>query len=462
MGLLGGMYRGVNPHDIKQAWETLKDEIQNKFGHTQVSNLAEVSSVKEQLQEYKRRVQAYQQYDFIDGSSINQVIREIDNLYKQVGDVEQQLLIIRSWENLKEELQTKLGNVDIQNSIEIASRVKREIQEYILKVQAYSPYNFLRNSVTQVLQALEGAYKQSLEIEEEILDKLRYNSFIGEINRELEPGAATIRKLQEPNADPDLLLIHAQTAKPQIEAARRRLENFQTRCNKATSLETLLTAERQLEEIINNLIKNKLLAKYKLVIEGAGIRQIIKEKLNNTKELENKVYEVNLSPQEGLALLQLKEVFPDFNSELFILQKLLETILVKISFPSEQPAQASTEDDVDLLVTGLEHMQPKIISPKTLHEAASTGKLGLVQALITQGSDLNAKDKNNCTALHGVAYAIHPNVKLAIWLVKEGLAIDARDHTGKTALHIAIEQGHLELAHQLISLGAAALKTKLP
>jgi ankyrin repeat protein len=98
--------------------------------------------------------------------------------------------------------------------------------------------------------------------------------------------------------------------------------------------------------------------------------------------------------------------------------------------------------------------------------AAASGRLDIVKQLLGQNSDLNARYANNLTLL---MWASGPDenvpetqaIEVVSYLLDAGAHIDDRDNRGRTALMIAAEGGHAEIADLLLKRGAdPSLKDK--
>lgn len=88
----------------------------------------------------------------------------------------------------------------------------------------------------------------------------------------------------------------------------------------------------------------------------------------------------------------------------------------------------------------------------TLHEAAKQGDAAEVEALLSQGAKVNAKDKDGNTALHYAAGGGHEEVVAS--LLKRGVDVNAKDKDGNAALHYAAANGNTKAVEQLLEAGA--------
>jgi len=87
-----------------------------------------------------------------------------------------------------------------------------------------------------------------------------------------------------------------------------------------------------------------------------------------------------------------------------------------------------------------------------LLEAARTGRLATVRALLEGGADVNAASASGVTPLMEAASA--GRVEIAQILLDAGAELDARDRLGRTALDLAETAGRADLVRLLRSRGA--------
>jgi len=106
-----------------------------------------------------------------------------------------------------------------------------------------------------------------------------------------------------------------------------------------------------------------------------------------------------------------------------------------------------------LLAGGADLKLPEPKSGKTLLGwAADKGSAALVKLALDKGSDPNAKDKYQATALHAAARSgREPIVRL---LLEKKANPNAKDKRGETPLHRAAGIGHLEIVRLLLTAGA--------
>lgn len=93
--------------------------------------------------------------------------------------------------------------------------------------------------------------------------------------------------------------------------------------------------------------------------------------------------------------------------------------------------------------------------PRSLPEAAATGEVDEVEALISKGVDVNTREWGSLkTALHYGAEKGHK--KVVEMLLAKGASTDARDALSTTPLHYAVEKRHKEVVELLIAKGTDA------
>ncbi len=118
-----------------------------------------------------------------------------------------------------------------------------------------------------------------------------------------------------------------------------------------------------------------------------------------------------------------------------------------------------------LLAHGADGRAPDDTSKPPVIYAAASGRLDIVKQLLGDG-DLNARYANDLTLL---MWASGPDekvpeaqaIEVVAYLLEAGAHIDDRDDRGRTALMIAAEGGHAEIADLLLKRGAdPALKDK--
>lgn len=88
-----------------------------------------------------------------------------------------------------------------------------------------------------------------------------------------------------------------------------------------------------------------------------------------------------------------------------------------------------------------------------LRKAAQEGDLREVNDLLRQGAEVNAKDETGKTALHWVAPA-RDNPLMVDVLAANGADVNASDNDGETALMIAASQSNPGIVKELLAEGA--------
>jgi uncharacterized protein len=135
--------------------------------------------------------------------------------------------------------------------------------------------------------------------------------------------------------------------------------------------------------------------------------------------------------------------------------------------PVAAAAYAGSDAIVEaLLAHGADERVPDDTGKPPIVYAAARAQLDIVKRLLARQIDVNARYPNDLTLL---MWASGPDeqvgeadaVKLVGYLLDVGAHIDDRDDRGRTALMIAAEGGHAEIAAQLLARGAdPSLKDK--
>jgi ankyrin repeat protein len=119
-----------------------------------------------------------------------------------------------------------------------------------------------------------------------------------------------------------------------------------------------------------------------------------------------------------------------------------------------------------LLAAGADARAPDETGKPPIVYAAAGAQLDIVKRLLAQNIDINARYPNDLTLL---MWASGPDekapeaqaIKVVSYLLDAGAHIDDRDDRGRTALMIAAEGSHAEIANLLTGRGAdASLKDK--
>ena len=160
-------------------------------------------------------------------------------------------------------------------------------------------------------------------------------------------------------------------------------------------------------------------------------------------------------------------------SQILIAQRLIErgadVNLAGRSGISPIAAAAYAGNDViveALLAHGADERAPDETGKPPIVYAAAGARLDIVRRLLARNIDVNARYANDLTLL---MWASGPDeqvaearaVRVVSYLLEAGAHIDDRDDRGRTALMIAAEGGHAELADLLLAKGAdPSLKDK--
>ena len=119
-----------------------------------------------------------------------------------------------------------------------------------------------------------------------------------------------------------------------------------------------------------------------------------------------------------------------------------------------------------LLAHGADGRAPDDTGKPPVVYAAASARLDIVKLLLAGNIDINARYANNLTLL---MWASGPDenvpeaqaIEVVSYLLDAGARIDDRDARGRTALMIAAEGGHAEMANLLLARGAdPSLKDK--
>jgi uncharacterized protein len=91
-----------------------------------------------------------------------------------------------------------------------------------------------------------------------------------------------------------------------------------------------------------------------------------------------------------------------------------------------------------------------------LMSAAHWGYVQIAQCLITHGVAVNAVDRIGCSALHTTARFGDAKPEMVSLLLANGATVDLRDKHGQTPLYYAAITGHVQCAKLLLAAGADA------
>ena len=95
-----------------------------------------------------------------------------------------------------------------------------------------------------------------------------------------------------------------------------------------------------------------------------------------------------------------------------------------------------------------------------LHSAAVSGQKNVVELLLANKADVNAKNSDGKQPLHLAAESGHEPV--AVLLLANGAEVNSRDSRGDTPMDHAAGNGHMDLAELLRQQGGTASKTFTP
>jgi hypothetical protein len=132
-----------------------------------------------------------------------------------------------------------------------------------------------------------------------------------------------------------------------------------------------------------------------------------------------------------------------------MITKLLESESAQAKFPAKPAALLLVVAVGAFLLFAHEFRQDNPADKFT--EAAASGNIPQVLALLDQGVELGAQDSKGKTALGRASFQGQRNM-VELLLIR-GADANARGRYGKTALMAASSQGHLEIARTLVSNG---------
>ena len=118
-----------------------------------------------------------------------------------------------------------------------------------------------------------------------------------------------------------------------------------------------------------------------------------------------------------------------------------------------------------ILEAGLQKNLPKIeeaVEPqpdvgessdgRSLLSASRSGHLDIIQRILSDGSDVNERDKRLRTLLD--AASKQGGLEIARTVIDYGADVDSRDDSGLTPLHTAARHGHIDVVRLLLDNGA--------
>ncbi|MBN1805147.1 MAG: ankyrin repeat domain-containing protein [Sedimentisphaerales bacterium] len=91
-------------------------------------------------------------------------------------------------------------------------------------------------------------------------------------------------------------------------------------------------------------------------------------------------------------------------------------------------------------------------SDKTLTEAVAEGDINQARSLLSQGAEINQKNRMGWTLLHMAVR--NQNKEIAELLTTKGADMNLTDNRGQTPLHLAVNTGQKEMVQLLVSKGA--------
>lgn len=120
----------------------------------------------------------------------------------------------------------------------------------------------------------------------------------------------------------------------------------------------------------------------------------------------------------------------------------------------DQLIKAIKKNNIDLIRPLIDNHNVNLHKNGTtpLHHASSIGNTEVVQLLIVNGANINAKNNVGSTPLHYAS--TEGNTEVVNLLIDNGADINVKDHVDTTPLHKASFKGHTEVVKLLIDNGA--------
>jgi ankyrin repeat protein len=109
----------------------------------------------------------------------------------------------------------------------------------------------------------------------------------------------------------------------------------------------------------------------------------------------------------------------------------------------------SSPDDIEFIE---KEKKPVSVDAEEFFKVVVAADLSAVRDLLSRGAPVNAKNKNDETALHFAAES--GKKELVEWLLSAGAAVNAKNHCQRTPLALAANRGHVAIAELLIAAGA--------
>ena len=141
--------------------------------------------------------------------------------------------------------------------------------------------------------------------------------------------------------------------------------------------------------------------------------------------------------------------------------KIAEDKVMEGCTPLWAAASAGRLDVVKLLIERNADIEGKTSTGSTpLRTAAYRGHLDIVRCLVESGADVNARSScDNSTILMMACFRGHLSV--VTYLINKGAFMDLQGKDDRTALHHAVQGGHLKIVSELLALGASQLPNNL-
>lgn len=124
--------------------------------------------------------------------------------------------------------------------------------------------------------------------------------------------------------------------------------------------------------------------------------------------------------------------------------------LVPVAWPSDSCfgcdyRERKDEYDIDLIYTLTDSPKP----PISLHEAAALGDLKQIKSLLSEGADVNSRERAMWTPLHRAV--LNGQAQAVELLLTQWADVNAGNASGASALHYAAEKDHKKIAELLIT-----------
>ena len=212
-------------------------------------------------------------------------------------------------------------------------------------------------------------------------------------------------------------------------------------------------AALRLKKEVQGLTKNKKLDRIKSV--GSPLRQLIWFYVRLLQDKKDPAYYgKTVTPEDADKVLlrwklsenKYRVIFGDLHTESVSTERLAD--LENIERQSTIKVTPTAEQEPELTKS-----LPYADTARSLHYAARDDNLVLIKALVSKGADINAMDDRLAgTPLHlAVYFGRHDIVQ---FLLSEGANVNTRNKWNRTALDEAVDQNHLEIAEVLRAHGA--------